>query len=72
MRYVESGGRLTAQGLANLYACADKLKVNDQWLQIYVQSEIPHLIRNMSAENLKDLHEGLKKHNGNTDFLNLV
>jgi len=41
-------------------------------LQIYAQSEIPHLIRNMSAENLKDLHEGLKKHNGNTDFLNLV
>lgn len=72
VRYVEAGGRLTAQGLANLYACADKLKVNPQWLKIYAEPEVPHLIRNMSVDNLKDLQEGLTKHNGSQDFVGLV
>jgi hypothetical protein len=32
---VELGGRLTGQGIANLYSCADKLNINAQWLKVY-------------------------------------
>lgn len=51
-KYVENGGHLTAQGIANLYACASQLDVNSQWLEKYVQDEIPHFVRYMSVENL--------------------
>lgn len=37
LKYVELGGRLTAQGLANLYGTAESLKINSKWLEIYAQ-----------------------------------
>lgn len=72
LKYVELGGRLTAQGLANLYATADNLNVNAKWLEVYAQPEVPHLIRNMSVENLKDLIAGLNRFNGSQDFIKLA
>lgn len=72
VRYVEMGGRLTGQALANLYGCSEQLGVNPQWLQVYAESEIPHLIRHMSVENLNDLEAGLKRNNGSANFLELV
>lgn len=72
LKYVELGGRLTAQGLSNLYATADNLQVNTKWLEVYAQPEIPHLLRNMSVENLNDLISGLKQFNGSPDYLRLA
>lgn len=69
---METGGRLTGEGLANIYAVADKLNINDKWLEIYLQPEIPHLLRYMSVDNLKDIQNGLKKYNGSSDFITLV
>ena len=72
LKYVELGGRLTAQGLANLYATAENLKINSKWLEIYAQPEIPYHLRNMSIENLNDLISGLNRFNGSQDFINLA
>ena len=35
-KYVENGGCLTAQGLANVYACGEKLGINSDWLTAHV------------------------------------
>lgn len=71
-KYVEVGGRLTAQGLANLYACSDKLGINARWLEIYAQPEIPHLVRFMNVENLQDVRQGLTRGKASSDILGLV
>ena len=70
--YVEHGGHLTAQGAANLYACASELGVNANWLKTHVRPHIPSLVRNMNVENLRDVSEGLSKYHGSCEFIKLV
>ena len=53
--YVENGGYITAQGAANLYACAESLGLSANWLRQNVHPLIPSLVKNMSVENLNDI-----------------
>lgn len=55
-----------------MYACADKLGVNEKWVEIYLEQHIPKLLRFMNTKNMKDVQSGLKKYNGNPNFLELV
>ena len=70
--FVESGGKLTAQGLANLYACADNLQINKQWLEKYVYEEIPYHIDSMSVSNLNDTIKGVQMFHENSKYLPLL
>ena len=70
--YVEDGGYITAQGAANLYACAEELGLSANWLSKNVQPLIPTLVKNMSIENLEDVLSGLNKYHPGCKFIDLV
>ena len=71
-KFVENGGRVTAQGLANLYACAEELAIDGAWLQKYALDEVPHQIQNMNIDNLNDLIVGMEKFHTDSKYIELV
>ncbi len=48
VRYVEMGGKLTPKALLTLYREKARLGLDDKWLEIYAQAEIPKFVNLMS------------------------
>lgn len=68
-KYVEAGGHLTAEGIANIYACNEALNYSSGWLSQYIEQSIPRKLENMSYQNLKDVIEGLKTNSPSSEHI---
>ena len=67
--FIQRGGLLTGEGIANTYFCASKLKLSSEWLEENIHHEIPSKIKFMNRTNLKDTLEGLKQFHSNSPYL---
>lgn len=67
--FIEKGGLLTGEGIANTYYCASWLNLSSEWLEKCVHHEIPNKLKFMSRTNLKDTLEGLRKFHSNSPYL---
>ncbi len=68
-KYVENGGYLTAEAIANVYYAADSLEYSSEWLLNNVHNQIPNKMRLMSRLNLTDTINGIKKHHSSSVYL---
>lgn len=71
-KFVERRGLLTADGIANVYFCAETFGFTPEWLESNIHHDIPTKVKYMSKQNIIDTIAGVKKFHPDSSYLKLL